>query len=200
MLISLRFIRTSQPGRSAHKGSRPMDENKFWQIIEGAGSPDKTGVDEQCASIVDALTSLSLDELIAFENVRRDLLNRLYVWPVLHANFIVQSYVSDDVFEDFRHWIILNGRSRYYMTLENPNNMANYIDVEDPIEEITGEPLMFVVENAWHGDIEEIEAEVKYPEEPFLGDDWPSKKELKAMYPDLFSKFWNEEMIAKFHQ
>jgi len=71
--------------------------------------------------------------------------------------------------------------------------------VEDSIEDIVGEPLMFVVEKAWSGDIEEIESAIEYPKEPNLGDDWPSKEELNKKYPKLFAKFWNEERIAEMH-
>ena len=176
-----------------------MDENRFWQIVESASEPDVCSVDDQCAKIVNSLSGLNEEELVGFENVRLKLLNQLYVWPLLHANFIIQSYVSDDVFEDFRHWIILNGRERYEQTLANPEAMADYVEVEDPIEEIVGEPLMFVVEEAWQGDIEDIEGKVVIPDEPNLGDDWPSKQKLQEMYPKLFEKFWNDERIHKLH-
>ena len=109
------------------------------------------------------------------------------------------SYVSDDVFEDFRHWVILNGKENFYRTIKNPNEIVHYINVDEPIEEVTGEPLMMVVEEAWDGDIEEIEEKMVYPQDPEILDDWPPKEALRAEFPDLFDKFWNEKAISEIH-
>ena len=176
-----------------------MDETLFWQIIEEAGSPDQYSPEEQCDQISDRLASLSKADLIAFENVRQDLLAKAYTWPMLKACFIVLSYVSDDVFEDFRLWVMLNGKTRFFETIENPDVMADYIDVEDPIEEISGEPLLFVVEDAWEGDFEEIEKEVEYPELPDIACEWPPKLHLQREFPSLFKRFWNEDRIREIH-
>lgn len=162
---------------------------------------DTYSPDEQCEAIVEVLSELTKEELIEFENIRHQLLNKAYTWPVLKACFIVLSYVSDDVFEGFRHWIILNGKDRFYRTLENPNCVADYIAVEDPIEEISGEPLLLASEEAWDGDIEDIEESVVIPKDPEINDDdWPSKEGLRSELPELFDKFWNEEAIRRIHK
>ena len=177
-----------------------MDEATFWRIVEDAGAPDQCSPDEQCEAISEALADLSREDLVAFENVRHQFVGRLYTWPMLKACFIVLSYVSDDVFEDFRHWIILNGKERYLSALENPNNLVNFIKVDDPLEEITGESLMFVVENSWEGDIEEIEERVVIPKAPDIDDDWPPKSELRREFPELFDNYWKEEAIRQIHR
>ncbi|KAA5541464.1 DUF4240 domain-containing protein [Roseiconus nitratireducens] len=176
-----------------------MDESTFWAIIESAGSPDRCSPDEQCERITEALASLSQSELVGFENRRNELLHRAYTWPMIKACFVVLSYVSDDVFEDFRHWLILNGRERFEAAVKDPDSMADFIDVEDPAEEISGEPLLFVVDNAWHGDIEEIEEQVEFPEPPDISDDWPPKETLQAEFPKLFEGFWDEDRISEIH-
>jgi hypothetical protein len=176
-----------------------MNEEAFWRIIENAGAPDRCSPDDQCERITKSLASMSTSDLVEFENLRHQLLVKAYTWPMLKACFIVLSYVSDDVFEDFRHWIILNGQSRFYRTIEDPDVMAEYIQVQDPIEEITGEPLMFVCENAWDGDIEDIEKDVVYPNTPAISDDWPPKEQLRAEFPTLFEQFWNEDRIREIH-
>ena len=51
-------------------------------------------------------------------------------WPMLKACFVLLSYVSDEVFEDFRHWVMLNGKSRFYRTIENPDVIAEYTQVQ----------------------------------------------------------------------
>lgn len=176
-----------------------MDETLFWRIIEEAGSPDQCSPEEQCEQITVRLVSCSKEELIAFENCRQQLLGKAYTWPMLKACYIVLSYVSDDVFEDFRHWVILNGKTRFYETIANPDVMADYIDVEDPLEEISGEPLLFVVESAWAGDIEEIEEGIDFPDVPDITDEWPPKEQLQAEFPKLFERFWDEDRIREIH-
>lgn len=114
---------------------------------------------------------------------------------MLKACFIVINYVSDDVFEDFRNWIILNGKENFYKTLDNPDFITDYISVDDPVEEVTGEPLLFVCEESWDGDIEELEKYYVYPTENKIDDDWPSKQDLEKEFPNLFVKFWDDENI-----
>ena len=176
-----------------------MTEDIFWQIIKEAGSPDRCSPDDQCERITASLSGRSLKELIEFENIRHQLLLKSYTWPMIKACFVTLSYVSDDVFEDFRHWVILNGRRRFYETIANPDAIAEYAQVEDPVEEISGEPLLFVCENAWDGDVEEIEAEVDLPDDPDIVDEWPPKEQLQAEFPALFARFWDEDRIREIH-
>jgi len=176
-----------------------MDEATFWKIIEDAGAPDRCSPDEQCERITETLSSMSEEELVGFENFRNRLIEKSYTWAMIKACFITLSYVSDDVFEDFQNWIILNGRKRFEETVKSPEAIADYADVEDPVEEISGEPLLFVVENACDGDIEDLEEEFEYPNLPDIADDWPPKEELQAEFPKLFGRFWNEDRIREIH-
>lgn len=171
-----------------------MNEQDFWKIIEASGSPDNLEPDEQCQAISEALSSKSKEEIIEFHNIHRIVLNRAYTWNLIEACFIVIHYVSDDVFEDFRNWIILNGKERFTRSLENPDYLASFINVEDPVEEMTGEALLYVCEEAFAGEIEELEESYVYPDEPDIEGNWPPASTLKEKYPDLFSKYWDDTM------
>lgn len=168
-----------------------MKENEFWEIIESSGSPDTIDPDEQCDSIAAVLSSKSKSEIVEFHNIHRKILNRAYTWGLIEACFIIIHYVSDDVFEDFRNWIILNGRERFERSLENPDYLASFIKVDDPVEEITGEALLFVCDEAYEGEIEELEEYFEYPDEPDIEDKWPAVSILKEKYPNLFLKYWD---------
>jgi hypothetical protein len=63
------------------------------------------------------------------------------------------------------------------------------------VEEVTGEPLLFVCEEAWDGDVEELEEGYVYPKDPVIDDDWPSPDKLEEEFPDLYGRFWDEENI-----
>lgn len=168
-----------------------MNEAEFWDIIEKSGSPDSVEPDLQCEAIVEVLAEKHVEELVEFHNIHKRVLNRAYTWSLIEACFITIHYVSDDVFEDFRNWIILNGKERYERTLENPDYMASYISVEDPVEELTGESLLYVCEEAFTGDVDELESKYVYPEEPTIEDNWPPFSVLEEKYPNLVSKYWD---------
>jgi hypothetical protein len=172
-----------------------VNEEEFWEVIESSGSPDKTSPDDQCEKVTEALAGKSKEELVSFANIHRELLCKAYTWPMLKASFIIVSYISDDVFEDFRNWVILNGKQRFYKTLEQPDIIASYINVEDPVEEVTGESLLYVCEEAWEGDAEELEEDYVYPEAPDIDDEWPPEEKLQQEFPKLYNKFWDEENI-----
>jgi len=169
-----------------------MNEQGFWNIIENAGSPDSIDPDEQCEAISEALSSKRKEEIIEFHNIHQELLNKAYIWNLIEACYIIIHYVSDDVFEDFRNWIILNGRERFESSLKNPDYLASFIQVDDPVEEITGEALLYVCEEAFGGEVEELEEHYKYPPEPDVEDNWPPASVLKGKYPNLFSKYWDD--------
>lgn len=172
-----------------------MNEIEFWKIIESAGSPDTLDPDQQCEAVTKALTGKSLDELAEFHNIHRRVLARAYTWDLIEACFIVTHYISDDVFEDFRNWIILNGQDRFKRTIENPDTMATYMNVDDPVEEITGEPHLYVCEEAFKGEIEELESKYVYPQEPILEDSWPPFSVLEEKYPNLVSDYWDNSVV-----
>ncbi|NVJ62435.1 MAG: DUF4240 domain-containing protein [Gammaproteobacteria bacterium] len=172
-----------------------MEEKEFWEIIESSGSPEKCSPEEQCENITEKLSGKSKNELVDFANIHRNILCKAYTWPMLKAGFVLISYVSDDVFEDFRNWVILNGKERFYNTLKNPDYIATYINVEDPVEEVCGEPLLYVCEEAWGGDVEELEENYVYPKDPEINDDWPDAEKLAEEFPKLYEEFWDEENI-----
>ncbi|MDO6526752.1 DUF4240 domain-containing protein [Motilimonas sp. 1_MG-2023] len=171
-----------------------MNEQEFWNIIESAGSPEIKDPEEQCEAISEALSSRSKEEVVKFHNIHRTVLNRAYTWDLIEACYIIIHYVSDDVFEDFRNWIILNGRDRFEHSLSNADYLASFINVVDPVEELTGEALLYVCEQAYDGEIEELEEQYEYPAEPDIKDDWPPVSVLKTKYPELFSKYWDDSL------
>ena len=175
-------------------------EDDFWHIIEKAGAPDNCPPYDHCEIISKILSKKSKEDLIAFANIHKEILCKAYTWKILKANFIIISYTSDDVFQDFRNWIILNGKDRFYKTLENPDYMAEYIDVQDPTEDICGELLHYVCDNAYKGNIEELEKHYIYPKEPTINDEWPEKHDLAIEFPNIYKKFWNQDTINEIHK
>jgi hypothetical protein len=172
-----------------------MEENEFWKIIESSGSPKNCTPNEQCDKIISQLSKKSKNDLISFANIHQDILKKAYTRSMLIACYILIKYISDDTFEDFRNWVILNGKDRFYKTIKEPDFIVSYITVEDPVEEVTGEALCFVCEEAWDGDIKELEENYIYPEHANIDDSFPSIEEREKSFPKLLSMFWDDEII-----
>ena len=100
--------------------------------------------------------------------------------------------MSYDIFEDFRNWIILNGESRFYQTLRDPQTVADYAAVQDPLEEINGEPLLYIYSDAWSGNLEELEGAYRFPKADLNNSfelETPSRESLTIEFPKLAAKF-----------
>lgn len=169
-----------------------MNEREFWAIIEGAGSPDVMSPSAQCEAVVESLAGRARADLIKFHNVHQALLSRAYTEGLYHACFILLHYASGDVFEDFRNWLILNGRKRFEQSLANPDFIASFINVDDPVEEISGEPLLYVCEDAFDGEGEIPEVGYVHAVPPDLTIQWPPASQLLQKYPRLMKQFWND--------
>ncbi len=162
---------------------------EFWSVVEKSGSPVINEPEEQCEAISTLLRSCTKEQIVSFANSHQHILAKLDNWQMLKASYVVLGYTSDDVFEDFRNWIILHGKEKFLKTLSDPEYLAEYAQVQDPVEEISGEPLLYVCEEAWDGDIEELEKEIDIPSRSEYEMDWPSKNELASEYPKLVEQF-----------
>src|SRR5262249_8869697 len=137
-----------------------MTEDRFWGLIDEARSARNV-----CLALTTALKKLSAEEIIAFENTLRRKLAKAYVFPVLAANFIIESYVSDDVFENFCAFLVSQGRQRFKAALSNPESICDWLERKgvwskagDNAVDRQGEKMLFVAQNAYarYGDEEDF--------------------------------------------
>src|ERR1700722_10529535 len=111
--------------------SRAMDLDQFWSVIETAraqaGSPADTAV--VAAQALAGLSALPAEEVLAAEQCLWELRARSYLTPLWVAARII-SPCSDDGFEDFRGWLILQGRSVFEAALADPDSLAGVAAVQ----------------------------------------------------------------------
>ena len=170
-----------------------MSVEQFWRLVEESGSPCVCDPEEQCEKITEKLSELPLQELRNFYISHRQVLHAGYSEGLFHACFIMLNYISDDTFEDYINWLILDGRSRFEEALRNPDSIADFCDVDDPVEECIGEPLLYVCEEAYDGDIEDIESADRAQFPPNVHVTWPAVGVLQQKYPRLFERYWDED-------
>ena len=174
-----------------------MNEKQFWQHIEESANSD-----DFFESLKTKLCSQGLAEITSFENHLLSKLVEAYKFPLLSANFVISSYVSDEGFKDFRAWLISQGETKFNDALNNPESIVNWLSKED-IELIDGEELIIAAEESYlelGGDEEDFFNSLNYPKEPDIEMNWPeNKEEFEKFYPLLVRKFWDQEKIEEMH-
>ena len=177
-----------------------MNEDTFWQLIDKAKAARNSNFETQCVTLTELLTPFSGDEIIGFEHVLREKIEEASSFPIMAASFVVCSYISDDTYEDFRAWLVGQGKEDFYKTLKDPNEICRFLKPAEAAE-LGGEYMLFVAVNAYlektDSDDEEAFYElIRHPEEKEIAQRWPeSKNEYRKMFPALFDKFWNQERM-----
>lgn len=171
-----------------------MTEQTFWEIINRSLEHNTPGSDGQYLAIGESLASLTPEQLIGFENQLSQQKAKAFSFPVLMANFILQSYINDDIFEDFRLWLISFGEEKFNQILQRPDILADLCEIKDPVEDITGEGLVFAALEAYEArtGCDDFLKQLTPAEEPEMEYDWPDQLSgLEASMPKLFARYWD---------
>ncbi|GAA4010849.1 hypothetical protein GCM10022247_36370 [Allokutzneria multivorans] len=103
-----------------------MDVHQFWQLIDDArgraGDPEDG---EAVSAVASALLSARpRAEIVAAQQVLRDLMADSYGAPLLAAARVINGGTSDDGFEYFRGWLITRGREVFERAVADPDTLA----------------------------------------------------------------------------
>lgn len=97
---------------------RAMDYDIFWEVI---GLPGEDGVTAQIESITTRLERFKATAIKTFDKYLQDLHRSTYRDDIWALAFLLNDGCSDDSFEAFRCWLILQGREAFETTLSDPN-------------------------------------------------------------------------------
>lgn len=104
-----------------------MNEAEFWQLIVDARASAKSLLDMPSA-LIEKLATRSPAEIVSFEQALHAVYSQTYDLRLWAAATLVLRYCSEDVFYDFRGWLIAQGRSLFESVLHDPENLAE-VDV-----------------------------------------------------------------------
>ena len=173
-----------------------MQEQEFWNIIDNVQEEDLY------KHIKLVLGSMSRDEIVSFQNILIKKVAAACTFPLLEANFVIASYVSDDGFRDFRAWLVSQGAEKFGKAVIDPESIADWLDTS-AVDEIDGGPLLSVAQDAYgetYGDEDEFSQNVRFEQDPKIVQEWPNNKaEYRSKYPKLVAKYWNDERIREMH-
>ncbi len=97
---------------------RTMDLDVFWEVI---GSPGDEGVISQIENIATRLERFKATAIKAFDKHLQELHRSTYRDDIWALAFLLNDGCSDDSFDAFRCWLILQGREAFETTLDDPN-------------------------------------------------------------------------------
>jgi Protein of unknown function (DUF4240) len=100
-----------------------MDRDRFWMLIEAARTAGGD-CEELTANLVDVLRELPASEIVAFQQTLEELLAESFRYTLWGAAVLINAGCSDDGFEDFRGWLIAQGRQVYEAALQDPDSLA----------------------------------------------------------------------------
>ncbi|MEY9870674.1 hypothetical protein ABH931_000128 [Streptacidiphilus sp. MAP12-33] len=152
---------------------REVDIRGFWQLIEEARR-ELTGVGDGAAVATRAsgiLARRGAAEIIAAQRGLWALMARSYRSPLWAAAYMINGGCSDDGFDYFRGWLILQGRETYERVVADPDALAELPQVRAAAahgSDLEGEDALSI---AWRAHISATGAElpprsfsVRYPE------------------------------------
>ncbi|WP_444908458.1 DUF4240 domain-containing protein [Microbulbifer sp. TRSA005] len=163
-----------------------MEDSRFWDLVESVTKrvPD---IEEVFDRLVEAVSKLTPNEIIAFKQKQCELNDLTYRWDIWAVAYILNGGCSDDGFTYFRSGLILGGREKFEATLTNPESLADWLP-----EDFEAEDFMYIANDAY----EKVTGE-EFPydrlnyegQDDPLGEAW-DEDDLPKLYPDLCNKYF----------
>jgi hypothetical protein len=109
-----------RPKPKGKADNRPMTEDVFWELIDHGLGHQSIG--ERLETLPDRLALFKPAEIRKFDQILRELDNAVYRTDIWALAYLLRGGCSDDSFDDFRGWLILQGRKVFETTSAEPDN------------------------------------------------------------------------------
>jgi Protein of unknown function (DUF4240) len=165
-----------------------MDESSFWEIVESArDKPLAQNENELFERLREYLLGLSIDDVADFQRILEEKELELYRNDLWAVAYIIQHGCSDDGFDDFRNWVISQGKAFFDRVLADPTYIA---DVVEPGAELSNDSLWHAARNVYEEKTgNELPPFVTYTEDRrAAGTTW-DESDLPRLYPKVWEKF-----------
>ena len=105
-----------------------MDTAQFWHLVDQARDRvlDLNGVEDIAQEAQALLSALPAGEITAADQVFWQLMADSFQDSLWAAAYVVNGGCSDDGFDYFRGWLILQGREHYEQALRDPDSLATW--------------------------------------------------------------------------
>lgn len=178
---------TSSPQPQPDRPPAPpaTDRAELWRLVDASNS--SAGPLASVALFRQQLLKLPADDIVKVDQDFNRQLARAYSWQVWGAAYLINGGCSDDCFEYFRAWLIMQGRAVFEATLHDPDSLAGYVRLTEPAEL---EDALYVARDAYR-QVTGNELDSAFVKDPDLGPGWDfdDKAQMKKRYPRLCQKF-----------
>lgn len=120
------------------------DDPDFWRLIEESCRVATDGDTEQARALRDVLADLDAEQVADFHRTFVRVNHSLYTERVAaeaEEACPPDSGLGDDLFTDFRSWVMAHGQAAYEQVLESPETLADFPDIASGCG--LGEPFGF---------------------------------------------------------
>lgn len=104
-----------------------MDTGQFWKLIEDARAQVSDPEDAESVAFMAAglLSAFPRPEIVATEPVLQGIMAASYRTLLWAAAYLINGGCSDDGFDYFRGWLIVQGREVFERSMINPDSLAD---------------------------------------------------------------------------
>lgn len=170
-----------------------MDETEFWEIVDGTREAADDDPDLHAELLVERLTALNPVTVTDFARHFESRFVRAYRWDVWGAAWVLLDGASDDCFENFRCWLIAQGRKVFEGALHDPDSLALLLPDFDQDSDGEAEDVGYAAYDAYEQLTGDELPELGLPESPSepLGVplDFEDDRALAESYPRLWARF-----------
>ena len=104
-----------------------MDILAFWQVVDDArnqvaDASDGEALAERCSAL---LATRPSGDILAAQQIFWDLMADSYRYDLWAAAYLINGGCSDDGFDYFRGWLVLQGRAVFEGALADPDSLAD---------------------------------------------------------------------------
>jgi hypothetical protein len=157
---------------------------EFWDVIDQARASGNSCA--ECARALERILSeLSSTEIEAFARDQEDLMRTSHRWDLWGAAFVINGGCSDDGFDYFRGWLMLQGRDVWEAALVEPESLAGVSFEGDAVCEDALYSAGKAYESVAGSHL--ISKRDHLPDAP-SGTAW-QETDLEALYPTLWERF-----------
>jgi hypothetical protein len=169
---------------SLNPDNRRMTEPLFWELIARAREHAET-VAEQIDALAALVEPFKPSEIKRFVGLLREKLALAYHWDIWALAYIAQDGCSDDAFEAFRSWLVLQGQTVYETALKDIRKVLSHIP--DGLSS-QAEELLAAVELAYENRAGEPMKATRPKRVKIGGKEW-REEEIEDRYPEVWKHF-----------
>jgi len=165
-----------------------LEDERFWEIILTTKNNSGQDFEKQQQLLATELHKLSPTDIIRFENRFCFYKDKSNTWELWGAIYLIHGGCSDDSFNDFREWVIGQGKDFYFTTIADPETLVE-VDT-NRIEGSEWEGLGYVAATVF----EKVTGqEIPHSNREYsetTGQEWDEESDdLKKMFPKLYAKY-----------